>query len=71
MKDLDSEHLCTKCERERADRTTAVNERMEVWNDAAGLLSNRDWPEDGRPVPSDILHLALFLIDEIEGTISR
>lgn len=71
MNEIHSEHQCSKCEREKAERANTVNERMEIWNDAAGLLTNREWPEDGRPVPSDILHLALFLIDEIEGTLGR
>jgi hypothetical protein len=65
VKDLDrSEHLCSKCEREKAEATEERFQRGEVWSQAASLINGQDWPEDGKPCPPDVLKLAKFLVQE-------
>jgi hypothetical protein len=64
VKDLEpEEHLCTNCERERHEQYEARTRRQELWMQAKNLLhgDGMDWPEDGRPLPSDYLKLAIFL----------
>lgn len=62
MKDLEeNEHLCSNCERERRELNDLQMRRLDAWKGAMNAMKEHDWPEDGAPTPSDVLHLALFL----------
>lgn len=76
---LDPEVLCPRCavqkhaedkvlEESKAEATELRMVRTEGLTAAARFLEDpkRDWPEDGRPVPSDYLNLAAFLSGEVD-----
>jgi hypothetical protein len=61
MKDLEDDHLCVSCERDKRDAVESEFKRRESWQAAMNLIKIQDWPDDGRPCPEDVLRLALFL----------
>lgn len=61
---LNEPHLCDNCEQLKRDQLEALFQRKETWDRAAAILDARDWPEDAKPLPADILYLARFLAGE-------
>lgn len=61
MKDLEDDHLCVNCDRDKRDRYEDQFRRRENWLSAKNLLNDAEWPEDGKPCPEDVLRLTLYL----------